>query len=104
LLDMGNSVILQHGPDTYTIYLHLRHEEIPPVRPGDVIRAGTRIGWEGDTGKSHGAHLHFAVVNLVFTPLPRVTAKPREGWGFAELSGSNTLALNAPYESGNLPS
>jgi len=103
LLDMGNSVILEHGQDTFTIYLHLRHEEIPPVTPGEVIQAGTRIGRQGDTGKSHGAHLHFAVVNLAFTPLPLVTAKPRESWGFVELNGSNTLALNAPYESGNLP-
>ena len=104
LLDMGNSVILQHGPSTYTIYLHLRHEENPPVRMGEVIPAGREIGRQGDTGKSHGAHLHFGVVDLSFTPLPRVTGKPRESWGFAELNGSNTLALNAPYESGNLPS
>ena len=104
LLDMGNSVILQHAPDTFTIYLHLRHEETPPVNPGQFILAGTRIGRQGDTGKSHGAHLHFAVVNLAFTPLPVVTARPRENWGFVELNGANTLALNAPYESGNLPS
>jgi murein DD-endopeptidase MepM/ murein hydrolase activator NlpD len=102
LLDMGNSVILQHAPDTFTIYLHLRHEETPPVSPGQVVQAGTRIGRQGDTGKSHGAHLHFAVVNLAFTPLPLATARPRGSWGFMELNGSNTLTLNAPYESWNL--
>jgi murein DD-endopeptidase MepM/ murein hydrolase activator NlpD len=103
LLDMGNAVILQHDPSTYTLYLHLRHEETPPVRMGDVIPAGRQIGRQGDTGKSHGAHLHFGVVDLAFTPLPKVTGKPREGWGFAELGGSNTLVLNTAYESGNTP-
>ena len=101
--DMGNSVILMHRTDIYTIYLHLRHEETPPVNPGQFIPAGTRIGRQGDTGKSHGAHLHFAVVNLAFTPLPLATARPRESWGFVELNGSNALTLNVPYESANRP-
>jgi murein DD-endopeptidase MepM/ murein hydrolase activator NlpD len=103
LLDMGNSVILQHGPSVYTLYLHLRHEETPTVQMGEVVPAGRQIGRQGDTGKSHGAHLHFGVVDLSFTPLPRVTGKPRESWGFEELGGSNTLVLNTPCESANTP-
>lgn len=101
---MGNFVIIKHNQDTYTIYFHLQHEQIPPVKSGDKIASGTRIGWQGNTGWSNGGHLHFAVVNVEMFPLPRFTAKPRDSWGFIELNSSNKLILNNKYDSENIPS
>ena len=99
--DMGNFVILRHGPDIYTVYMHLMHEDPAPVISGQEIPAGTRIGWQGNTGQSHGAHLHFAVVDVQIFPSPALLEKPLMSWGFAELNGSNTLVLNTQYMSQN---
>jgi murein DD-endopeptidase MepM/ murein hydrolase activator NlpD len=99
--DMGNFVIMRHGPATYTVYMHLRHEDPAPVTSGRDVRAGTRIGWQGNTGWSHGAHLHFAVVDVQIFPSPSFIEKPRESWGFKELNGSNTVILNTRYLSEN---
>jgi len=100
--DMGNFVILKHGPDIYTVYMHLMHEDLAPVTPGQDVRAGTRIGWQGNTGWSHGAHLHFAVVDVQIFPSPSFIEKPKESWGFIELNGSNAIVLNAKYTSWNV--
>lgn len=99
--DMGNFVILKHGPDIYTVYMHFLHEDPAPVTPGQAVRAGTRIGWQGNTGWSHGAHLHFAVVDVQIFPSPSFIEKPKESWGFIELNGSNAVVLNARYISQN---
>ena len=100
--DMGNFVILKHGPDIYTVYMHLLHENPAPVTPGKDVRAGTRIGWQGNTGWSHGAHLHFAVVDVQIFPSPSFIEKPKESWGFIELNGSNAIVVNAKYTSQNV--
>lgn len=100
--DMGNFVLLKHGPDTYTVYMHFLHEDPAPVTPGQEVRAGTRIGWQGNTGWSHGAHLHFAVVDLQIFPSPSFIEKPKESWGFIELNGSNAIVVNEKYTSQNV--
>ncbi len=101
--DLGNFVLLQHGPDTYTLYAHLRHEVPAPVVPGQEVPAGTRIGRQGNTGNSNGPHLHFAVVDIRIFPEPAFIPKPRSGWGFYEMNGTNTLIVNTQYESANVP-
>ncbi len=40
----------------WVIYAHLSKLD---VKPGDVIKAGQRIGASGNTGNSSGPHLHF---------------------------------------------
>lgn len=99
--DMGNFAILDHGGNTYTVYFHLQNEASPPVKAGNRITAGTRIGYEGNTGWSHGNHLHFAVVDVALFPVPALTEKPLDSWGFRELGGSNLLVLNRKYMSQN---
>jgi murein DD-endopeptidase MepM/ murein hydrolase activator NlpD len=99
--DMGNFVLPRHTPDTFTVCMHLMHEDPPPVTAGQEAAAGTRIGWQGNTGRSHGAHLHFAVVDVQLFPAPSLLEKPRESWGFMELNGSNRLVLNERYRSEN---
>ena len=61
--DFGNVVVLEHtlaeGGRVSTVYAHMREE--PPVRAGDCVRAGTRLGTMGSTGAAANTHLHFEV-------------------------------------------
>lgn len=54
----GNHVIIKHDKNLYTLYAHLSSVS---VKEGDDVKAGQEIGRVGNTGKSCGAHLHFAV-------------------------------------------
>jgi len=101
--DMGNYAILQHDSNTYTIYLHLQHADKSPVTAGDDVKAGQFLGWMGNTGWSHGEHLHFAVVDVSIFPVQKFIKKPIDSWGFVELGGSNSLRLNEDYTSQNVP-
>lgn len=99
--DMGNFVVMYHEPQTYTVYMHFQQELIPPVKSGDKVKAGQRIGYEGNTGWSHGEHLHFCVVDVSIFPEPSFITKPLDSWGFKEMDGSNKLILNQKYVSQN---
>ena len=52
-------VIIAHSTGLETWYAHL--EARYPVRQGQHVKAGQVIGYEGNTGHSTGAHLHWAV-------------------------------------------
>ena len=54
----GNTVVLDHGGKTETLYAHA--SELL-VKPGDKVRAGDEIAKVGSTGKSTGPHLHFEI-------------------------------------------
>jgi len=54
---MGNFLILQHG-EYQTLYAHLSAFS---VSVGQTVRQGQQIGLVGDTGRTTGPHLHFAV-------------------------------------------
>ena len=55
-------VILAHADGLITLYAHLDDTLAPPpVKVGDVVEAGQRIGSIGLTGVTTGPHLHFAV-------------------------------------------
>ncbi|MFK5634228.1 peptidoglycan DD-metalloendopeptidase family protein [Ornithinimicrobium sp. LYQ103] len=56
----GNTVSVDHGGGTSTRYLHLAAPS--PLRVGDVVHVGQRVGVEGSTGESTGSHLHFEVL------------------------------------------
>jgi murein DD-endopeptidase MepM/ murein hydrolase activator NlpD len=56
----GNSVTLQHAEGEYSHSAHLIPGSIP-VRPGESIRCGQRIGLCGNSGHSTEPHLHFQV-------------------------------------------
>lgn len=55
----GNYILLSHGGDTKTLYMHCS-EIIAPE--GAVIRQGEIIALVGNTGWSTGPHLHFSII------------------------------------------
>lgn len=53
-------VIIAHADNLQTWYAHLSPKY--PVKKGQHVQAGQVIGYEGNTGHSTGAHLHWAVM------------------------------------------
>jgi murein DD-endopeptidase MepM/ murein hydrolase activator NlpD len=60
LKSKANVVEILHADGTVANYAHLSQRSAP-IKVGDRVRAGTLIGYSGDTGYSSGPHLHFAV-------------------------------------------
>jgi len=52
----GKTIILEHLPGTYTIYMHL---DTMLVSEGNLLRRGDPIGTVGKTGLATGPHLHW---------------------------------------------
>jgi murein DD-endopeptidase MepM/ murein hydrolase activator NlpD len=71
----GNYVVIGHGTGIMTLYGHLLETN---VEVGDAVKRGQRIGLEGSTGWSTGAHLHFElrVNDAVVDPLPYLPVLP----------------------------
>ncbi len=65
LLSGGNTVILDHGIDISSTYMHLHTIE---VETGQVVERGEVIGTVGMTGYATGPHLHWEV-NIGQTPV-----------------------------------
>jgi murein DD-endopeptidase MepM/ murein hydrolase activator NlpD len=72
----GNLVVIDHGEQFMTQYMHLSKIE---VKVGDRVRKGQRLGLSGATGRVTGPHLHLGArwggesvdpVLLLHLPLP----------------------------------
>jgi murein DD-endopeptidase MepM/ murein hydrolase activator NlpD len=69
------------GHEYVTFYLHLSRID---VREGDRVRAGQPIGLSGNTGCSHGPHLHFGVSRVTDPTAHEGYAVDPFGWTGAE--------------------
>jgi hypothetical protein len=58
----GNAIVLRHGDDEYSVYLHLRPYRAR-VKVGDRVVAGQVIGECGNSGNSSDAHIHLHLTN-----------------------------------------
>jgi LysM repeat protein len=54
----GNVVVVRHKNGLETLYAHM---EARFVQPGQWVQNGQILGLGGNTGRSFGAHLHFAI-------------------------------------------
>ncbi|MBM4315003.1 MAG: hypothetical protein FJ122_13955 [Deltaproteobacteria bacterium] len=57
--DVGQMIRIDHGYGINTFYGHLSKAI---VRTGATVKRGDRIGHVGNTGRSTGSHLHYAVL------------------------------------------
>ena len=55
----GNYVKIDHGNGYQTLYAHM--QKGLPVKNGQTVKKGQRLGYMGDSGNSYGAHLHWEV-------------------------------------------
>ncbi len=55
---MGNYIMIDHGSELYTIYMHCSSLL---VSSGTKVSKGQKIALVGSTGRSNGNHLHFGV-------------------------------------------
>ena len=72
----GGCVIVDHGQQFFTIYMHLSKMD---VAAGDKLEKGARLGLSGKTGRVTGPHLHMGVK-----------------WNGAYLDPTKLLALTLP--------
>ncbi|MEO1305173.1 MAG: M23 family metallopeptidase [Pseudomonadota bacterium] len=54
----GGTVFLDHGDGLKSVFLHMSEID---VEAGDIVAAGDRLGASGNTGRTTGPHLHWAV-------------------------------------------
>ncbi len=57
----NNYVVIDHGDDTFAIYMHLKYNGAL-VKINDIVKQGDSIGLSGQTGLAGYPHLHFIVV------------------------------------------
>lgn len=58
----GNSVVVQIGPEVYSLFAHLKPGSIK-VEVGQKVKKGTVIGLIGNSGNSLVPHLHFQLMD-----------------------------------------
>jgi len=86
---LGKFVRIRHGSEYTTVYGHLASVQ---VTSGSAVKRGDVIGLMGNSGRSTGTHLHYAIVknNRYVDPLGYI-------WDRID----NTLALQGPPPSEN---
>jgi murein DD-endopeptidase MepM/ murein hydrolase activator NlpD len=59
--DLPIAVVIDDGNGYRSVYVHLSDTT---VNPGQKVRAGDRIGYEGSTGNASGCHLHYELIRM----------------------------------------
>jgi murein DD-endopeptidase MepM/ murein hydrolase activator NlpD len=60
--EFGNYVVIQHRKGEYSFLGHLRRGSLP-VKRGDRVQAGDKVGECGNSGRTTAPHLHYDLVN-----------------------------------------
>jgi murein DD-endopeptidase MepM/ murein hydrolase activator NlpD len=72
------TVVIDDGNGYRSVYAHLG---LAAVEPGEVVRAGALVGWEGASGNATGCHLHYALFSPLETDTlaldPKIAKKTR---------------------------
>lgn len=86
----GNFVRIKHKNGLYTRYLHMVKNSIC-VNVGDTVKAGDKLGIEGNTGYSFGTHLHFDVNDgkTYVDPLPYLKGE-KSFYNDTDVNGADT--------------
>jgi murein DD-endopeptidase MepM/ murein hydrolase activator NlpD len=63
-LTLPNVVVIDDGNGYRSMYAHFRGVA---VKPGDVVKAGDLLGWEGQTGHATGCHVHYGLFSPATT-------------------------------------
>ena len=79
-LDNANLVRILHDDGSMALYGHLLQNSVA-VKPGQWLPAGAVIAQSGNSGYSHGPHLHFAVQINTGMQLQSVPFRMRDGDG-----------------------
>ena len=80
----ANRVVIRHADGTESLYLHLKRGSIP-VRVGERVIRGERIGLSGNSGFTNTPHLHFGVMkdgrsfSIRFADFKNHDGKPLKG-------------------------
>lgn len=69
LKSKANRVIIDHGNNVFSKYLHLAPDSVT-VKPGDMVNAGQIIASSGNTGYSSAPHLHFQMQCMMGQSIP----------------------------------
>lgn len=86
---VGNSVIIDHGDNTYGVYLHFTQQGVE-VEIGQEIDKGDFLGFSGSSGLAGYPHLHFVVV----------TGSPAWPYTSIPVTFSNTVSNERSLASG----
>lgn len=78
--NLGWTVEIQHEMGYKTLYGHNRAELA--VRPGDMVKAGQRIAYASDSGRTTGPHVHYEII---------LNGKSLDPMKFLELPGGSRV-------------
>jgi hypothetical protein len=78
--ECGNGLVIEHDGGWSTQYCHLRMGSVV-VAPGQMVKAGTRLGQIGLSGETEFPHLHFTVRHNATTIDPFAYEAPPDACG-----------------------
>lgn len=69
IMPIGNRVIISHGHDEYSLFMHLKQNSIK-VKKGQKVKQGDVVAECGNSGNSPYPHLEYRLQNSSGHPLP----------------------------------